>query len=210
MKILAFDTSTSACSVALLNENTVKLSHQMAPMQQAKLILPMIHDLLEKESLTLNDLDTIAYGCGPGSFTGIRIAASVAQGIGFGIKKPIIPVSSLAALAQTAFLQWQWPRCLVAIDARSELIYWALYETNASGCMELKGKEQLSKPEDIKTPDNTIWYGAGDGWGKLTGKAKAVNTAALPDAQALLQLAKVKFERGDWVTPFEAIPVYLR
>src|SRR5690349_9145853 len=134
--ILAFDTSTSACTVALQNGDFVSVRHQLAPKQQAQLILPMINELLSSTSLTANELDAIAYGCGPGSFTGIRIASSVAQGIGFAINKPIIPVSSLAALAQTAFLEQQWTRLLVAVDARMGKIYWANYVINPSGIAE--------------------------------------------------------------------------
>ena len=121
MKILAFDTSSNACSVALLNGSAVHSSNKTLPMQQAKLILPMIHTLLDECSVGLEELDAIAFGCGPGSsFTGIRIATSVAQGLGFATQKRLISVSSLAALAQTAYLAHGKERVFVAVDARME------------------------------------------------------------------------------------------
>ena len=144
MKMLAFDTSAGACSVALLNNESVEISHIVAPMQQAKLLLPHIQNLLNQAGLALKDLDAIAYGQGPGSFTGIRIAASVAQGLGYASGLPIVPVSSLAILAQTAFLEEKWDKCLVAVDARTEQVYWAHYVANNSGLMELKAKYRIN------------------------------------------------------------------
>src|SRR5471032_2163673 len=105
MKILAIDTSANACSVALLINNETLSSHKVIPMQQAQLILPMIEELLLTANITLNQLDALAFGCGPGSFTGVRIAASVAQGLAVAHDLPVISVSSLQALAQAAFLQ---------------------------------------------------------------------------------------------------------
>jgi len=216
MKMLGFDTSTSACTVALLNGDVVSVRHQHAPMQQAHLILPMIQELLDSSSLTVNELDAIAYGCGPGSFTGIRISNSVAQGIGFAIQKPIIPISSLATLAQTAFLEQQWSRLLVAMDARMGKIYWATYTINASGLAELIGNERLSQPEEITSSYHTDLYGIGDGWeaykdiligSNLT--LKGIDARQLPSAKALLQLATLKYEKGEWITAAQALPVYL-
>ncbi len=221
MKILAFDTSTSACSVALQNGDLVSIRHQIAPMQQAHLILPMIYELLSSCSLAPNELDAIAYGCGPGSFTGIRIASSVAQGIGFAIQKPIIPVSSLATLAQTAFLEQQWTKLLVAMDARMGKMYWASYVINPSGLAELIGDELTVNPAEglaMTAPNHDEpLYGIGNGWEihketlvkRLGFRPKAILATQLPQAKALLQLAQVKFEQGEWVAASQAIPVYL-
>lgn len=218
LRMLAFDTSTTACSVALLNDTQVKTAHVVAPMQQAKLILPLIHDLLAEQDLALTDLDAIAYGRGPGSFTGVRIAASVAQGLGYATSLPLIAVSSLAILAQTAFLERQWEQCLVAVDARTQQIYWGRYAINGSGHMELEGAEQLTSPNEVKIPNNTKWYGIGDGWenyketwdNRLEGQPLTLGAELLPSAKALLTLAEVKFNQGEVIAPFEAIPVYLR
>lgn len=218
VKLLAIDTSSQACSVAIMDGDNVTAVHKIAPMQQTNLILPMIQDLLDSSSLNLNQLDAIAYGCGPGSFTGIRIASSVAQGLGYGANLPVIPVSSLAATAQAAFLEKQWRRLLVSIDARMKLIYWAAYEVSLDGCVELVGEEQACEPELIVAPESGDWSGVGDGWtvygdrlvDRLGYAPIEINPSQLPTAEALLALAKVKFDRGEWVAASAAIPVYLR
>ncbi len=218
MKILAFDTSSRACSVALQYNDEIKLLHDVVPMQQAKLILPMIQQLLDAFSLTLNQLDAIAYGCGPGSFTGMRIGNSVAQGIGLAANLPILRISSLAAIAQAAFMERQWKTLLVALDARMEQVYWARYEVNAAGLAELADKEVLCVPEAVPVPPSHTWYGVGDGWEKYEDKIttrlgfplQAIHSAQLPTANALLALAKVKWEQGSWVRAAEAVPTYLR
>src|SRR3990167_3815778 len=147
MNILAFDTSTSACSVALQCGSNVKLKHENAPMAQAKRVLDLIKVLLEESSLTFNDLNLIAYGSGPGSFTGIRIASSVAQGIGLVKPIPIIPISTLAILAQTAYLKYQACHILTAMDARMGQVYFATYQINEKGIAQICGEEQVCLPE---------------------------------------------------------------
>lgn len=219
MNILAFDTSATACSVALLTEDKVHLSHVVAPMQQAKLILPAICELLSAHELTLHELDAIAYGAGPGSFTGIRIASSVAQGLGFTAKKPLIAISSLAAMAQAAFMEREWGDVLVAVDARMDQIYWAQYKVNSKGYMELQGEEHRLPPEWATIPtDDAEWYGVGDGWvryketliARLKPQINTIYTCQVPTAKAILELAKPKFASGEYLSVFEALPVYLR
>src|SRR5437868_4084123 len=199
--ILAFDTSATVCSVAIQHNEQIHFSHKIAPMQQAKLILPMIQDLLAESSLSFADLDAIAYGSGPGSFTGIRIANSVAQGIAFAAQKPVIQVSSLAILAEAAFLQQSCQNMLVAVDARMNQIYWAHYQVGQKGYVELVGEEQLCIPADIHLPDNNNGCGVGDGWEKYTDtlvtrlgfKPESIYATELPTALALLPLAQAKF-----------------
>lgn len=218
MKILAFDTSSTACSVAIQQGDTLSCLHKIAPMQQTSLILPMIQEILTAASLTLTELDAIAYGCGPGSFTGIRIACSVAQGLGFAAQKPLIPISSLAALAQAALMERAYERVLVAVDARMGQLYWAMYEKNLQEHMQLTGEELLCKTNEICLPDNKNWCGVGDAWGiyqnqlveKLGFTPSPIDCAQLPTAQALLQLARIPFEKDNWVSASAAIPVYLR
>jgi tRNA threonylcarbamoyladenosine biosynthesis protein TsaB len=228
MKILAFDTSTSVCSVALQNDNDIIVLQKNAPPQSAQLILPMIQDLLTHASLSLNDLDAVAFGCGPGSFTGIRISSSVAQGLGFTLQKPLIPVSSLAILAQTVYLEQHTASLdkihselrfnyLVAVDARMGKIYWAVYENTISGTVELIGQEQLALPTEVKMPKNDKMCGVGEGWEiykdtliMLTkNQPITIFASQKPKAKALLQLAKTKFDRGEWIAASRAIPVYL-
>lgn len=217
MKILAFDTSSIACSVALLNGKEITATHQVAPMQQAQLILPTIQALLSAASLTLDQLDAIAFGCGPGSFTGIRIASSVAQGLGFATQLPIIRISSLAALAQATYEEQQWDRLLIAVDAHMDHVYWAMYTVNTvDKLVKLEGAEQTSLPEEVVLPPQGVWYGAGDGWQKypdrLTqrlGYKPQIAPAQRPTAQALIKLAAASFARGEWVTVADAVPDYL-
>lgn len=219
MNILAFDTSSTACTVALLHGKEIQAAHQIAPMQQAQLLLPMIQQLLDTASLTLAQLDAIAFGCGPGSFTGIRIASSVAQGLAFAASLPVIPVSSLAVMAQAAREERQWDKLLVAVDARMEQVYWAVYEANKAGHVALIGQESVGKPQDIPIPPDSLhWHGIGDGWEKYAEKLiehlgfqpETLNPSQLPSAKALLTLAKMKFEQGDYTTAFYAFPAYLR
>lgn len=221
MNILAFDTSFSACSVALQQDDRVTFLHQMAPMQHTRLILPMIQELLSAAALSPSELDAIAYGCGPGSFTGIRIANSVAQGIGFGAQIPLFPVSSLAAMAQTCLtdLTNQISRLLVAVQAQREQIYWAVYEPDTEECVTLLGQECLCSPEEIRipSPQIPINIGVGNGWemylARLTAQLgftpQAIHSQALPTAQAILKLASSKIKQGKGIDAANAMPIYL-
>jgi tRNA threonylcarbamoyladenosine biosynthesis protein TsaB len=218
IKLLAFDTSSAACSVAIQNGSRIETLHKIAPMQQAKLILPMIQELLKTLDISLDSLDAIIYGCGPGSFTGIRIACSVAQGVGFAIGKPVIPVSSLAALAQSAYMEHHCQKQMVAIDARMGQVYWALYQQDKSGCAELIGNELVCEPGQLHAPEGRGWSATGDGWlsyrqsleTQLGFMPDNIYPSQLPTAMALLQLGRSKFEQEKWVSATEAIPVYLR
>jgi len=214
MNILAFDTSSSACSVALLTHEKIIQHHELLPMQQAKLILPIINQLLDSEKLTLKQLDAIAFGCGPGSFTGVRIATSVAQGLAYAAEIPLIPVSSLAALAQAAYEELGWKKLLVAVDARMNETYWASYEIDANQLVTLKGKENVSSPKVIEAPDKTLWHGVGNAWevyhAEITVKSIQTNAALLPTAKAILALAKHQYMHGKTVPAKDAIPIYLR
>lgn len=225
MKLLAFDTSASACSVALLNGENITALHHVAPMQQASLILSMLQQLLDNAGVSLKEIDMIAYGCGPGSFTGIRLASAVAQGLGFAYSLPIMPISSLAASAEAAFMKHRWPQLLVAVDARMGDVYWAVYtNSSSSNYVTLIGQEHLYKPESVIIPtssglDSSHWYGIGDGWKQYKSQmttALAIEPCAFsieqqPTAEAILMLAKAKLEQGGGgIQATDAIPVYLR
>ncbi|MCE3239461.1 MAG: tsaB, partial [Gammaproteobacteria bacterium] len=149
MKILGFDTSSAACSVALLIDDKISVLHEIIPMQQAQSLLPMIEELLLSNKMRLDQLDAIAFGCGPGSFTGVRIAASVAQGLAYALQLPVIPISSLAALAQAVYQNLQWQKLLVAVDARMQEVYWGAYHINQEGIAVLIHQEAISTPEKI-------------------------------------------------------------
>lgn len=229
MKLLAFDTSSSACSVAVQHTDDVlsvaKIAslHRILPLKQAQHIIPMIKEVLEMSSLSIQDLTGIAYGCGPGSFTGIRIASCVAQGIGFAANLPLVPISSLAAIAQTALETLQWLKVLVVVDARMDQVYWACYEVDESGLMQLVGSERVSLPEEIRIPAHwqTVearWCAVGDGWQKYEQKMVSaleqqpwqVAANLLPAAASMLPMATLKFTRGECVKAAFAHSVYLR
>lgn len=214
MKLLAIDTSTSACSVALLNDEKVTSFHLDAPMQQAQRILPAIHDLLQQSQLTLSELDAFAFGRGPGSFTGVRIATSVIQGLAVVVERPVIAVSSLAAVAQAAYTDLGWKNLLVVMDARMQEVYWGAYTVNTQGLVELSGKEHVTLPEKIIAPDGENWTGVGTGWGEYANRIpfhyaqEAVER--LPMASAILALAQEKYRKHHFSPASEAVPVYLR
>lgn len=217
MKILAIDTSSAACSVALLDGNQAILKHEVIPLQHAKFILSFIEEVL---SVELASLDALAWGCGPGSFTGLRLAASVVQSLGFTHKLPIISISSLAALAQTAYTEQGWKAVLVAVDARMKEVYWGNYLINSEGYAELIGKEGRSLPEGVLFEKiiGPHYHGVGDAWSSyaaelgvsLTVAPQGVDASCLPKAAAVAHLAKIKYEKGEWLQPFDALPSYLR
>ena len=208
--ILAFDTSAASCSVAIQKGKETGYLHQHAPMQQAKLILPMIQGLLAEFSLTLDDLDAIAFGCGPGSFTGIRIASSVAQGLAFAAQKPVISISSLALLAQSAYLEHQCLKMHVAVDARMDQVYFASYEVHEDGLVKLRGNEQLCYPAEVSLTETDVWSGVGDGFDKFIVKPHFVYQTQAHLARAMLPLATKKFEESQWIEAADALPLYLR
>ena len=216
LKILAFDTSSSTCSVAIQDGDFIQSLDKQLPMQQAKFILPMIHELLESTSIKLQELNAIAFGAGPGSFTGIRIASSVAQGLGLATGLPLISVSSLAALAQTAYLNYQYEKSVVAVDARTNQVYFAAYQANNGAHVELIGREELRSIDQVSLPNENDWYGIGDGWHNysegLTDQAKglkAIYSSISLTARAILMLARVKIDKGEWASALDAHPCYL-
>jgi tRNA threonylcarbamoyladenosine biosynthesis protein TsaB len=223
MKILALDMSTSHCSIALCHDDKTLYAQKLAPMQQARFVLGMIEDLLQSFSFTLADLNAIAYGCGPGSFTGVRIANTIAQGLGFGLNCPLIPISSLAAIAEACFLQENQNKVFVAMDARIEQIYWGSYQVSQQTHMELLNTEALINIADLNSINFTRfslpdWVGVGTAWSiyndklfnQLKYNLKIIDLNNLNLAQGILSLAKTKFYSQTWITPAAAQPVYLR
>ncbi|MDR3478695.1 MAG: tRNA (adenosine(37)-N6)-threonylcarbamoyltransferase complex dimerization subunit type 1 TsaB [Gammaproteobacteria bacterium] len=214
MKILAIDTSTTACSVALLIDDKVHSLHEVVPMQQAQLILPMIDGLLNTAGVKLAELDALAFGCGPGSFTGVRIATSVMQGLALATQLPLISISSLAVVAQAAYLDLGWQKLLVVMDARMQEVYWGAYTVNKNGLVELQGVENVTPPELVVEPTGSDWSGVGTGWGvfqdRIVFRYENQDVTRLPMATALLPLAKEKYQKQEWLKPEEALPVYLR
>lgn len=212
MKILALDTSASACSVALMQDNELLQLHDVAPLQQAQLILPMIQQILQMGNSQLSELSALAFGSGPGSFTGVRIAASVIQGLAFATELPVIKISSLAATAQAAYQDLGWKKLLVAMDARISEVYFGAYQVNAGGYVELVGVESISTPEKISFPAGNDWYGVGNAWEvyPIAYQPLAIDATRLPMAAAIAGLAKNKFLNNECIALDQALPSYLR
>jgi tRNA threonylcarbamoyladenosine biosynthesis protein TsaB len=190
--------------------------HRIAPRQHNRLILPMVDALMRSHGVDKHSLDVVAFGRGPGSFTGVRIAASIAQGISLGISVPVVPVSSLAALAQTALAtRRDVQRVLTTIRSRPDEIYYALYARDGDRAV-LCGDERIATASDRALPpgtDATCWV-VGDG---VTHYARAlaelgcpVDATLLPSAHGVLQLALHAFANGDVVDTAAALPVYLQ
>ncbi len=218
MKILAFDTSTEACSVALQTGSDFFSRYTVEPRQHAKLILPMLEEVLMEAQVALSDLDALAFGCGPGSFTGVRIAAATAQGIAASVKLAVIPVSSLAAIAQREVDENGSQKIACAIDARMGEVYWACYRQNDKGTVMLAGEECVTAPQLIPLPEGASWTGAGTGWSaykapltsRMGAALSAINAGLLPNATAIAKLAAEDFRQGKKIPAEQALPVYLR
>ena len=216
IKILAIDTSTDACSAALWCDSKIFYRFMIAPQQHTKLILPMIYELLTEAQLDLKQLDAIAFGAGPGSFTGIRLAASITQGLAFAANLPVIKISSLRVLAQEIFAEFGKKKVLVAQDARMQEIYWGEYQVDATGIMQAMAPDQLLAPKQIRELSDTSFTGVGSGWkiynSLLTTPCNIplIESKAYPQAQYMTELAVSDFAKGLIVSAKEALPIYLR
>ncbi|MGL5090929.1 MAG: tRNA (adenosine(37)-N6)-threonylcarbamoyltransferase complex dimerization subunit type 1 TsaB [Aeromonas sobria] len=218
LKILAVDTATEACSAALLVGDTLFSRWEEAPRDHTRKILPMVQAVLDDAGITLNDLDAIAFGRGPGSFTGVRIGISVAQGLAFGVGVPLIGISTLAAMAQGAYRLDGAEQVLTAIDARMNEVYFGRYEL-IDGRMQLVGDEVVSDPAALvdvrgKLAGPVTCVGTGfETYGEtLSGLADelAVSQVRFPAAEDMLPLARAAWLAGEAVPVEQATPVYLR
>lgn len=218
MKLLAVETATEACSAALLVDGEISSRFEIAPRRHAEIILPMCESLLAEAGIALAQLEVIAFGRGPGSFTGVRIAASVAQGLAFGLELPVVPVSTLAALAQEVIAEAGASKVFAAIDARMSEVYWGCYVRDGQGFARLVGEEHVGKPEQITPPSESGWVGAGSGWAvygermaeRLGESLQGYEGRRLPQARYVAQLATIAHAEGLAVLAEQAQPVYLR
>jgi tRNA threonylcarbamoyladenosine biosynthesis protein TsaB len=213
--LLALDTATEACSVALLHEGRRYSQYEVIPRLHAQRLLPMIQSLLAEAGVALSALDAIAFGRGPGAFTGVRIAVGVVQGLGFALERPVMPISNLAVLAQRAHREYAATRVAAAIDARMDEVYWGCYQLE-QGEMRLAGIEQVVPPEQARFPRLPVdgWFAAGTGWGTHASRLPQPQTGMagdlLPHAADLLELATFAWARGEALDAGQAQPVYLR
>ncbi|NOT85494.1 MAG: tRNA (adenosine(37)-N6)-threonylcarbamoyltransferase complex dimerization subunit type 1 TsaB [Methylococcaceae bacterium] len=217
MKLLAVETSTEACSVALFIDGEVAERYQLAPKTHTKLILPMLDELMASAELKPQQLDALAFSRGPGSFTGVRIATGVIQGIAFGADLPVVPVSTLAALAQDFFRRNSINIVYTAMDARISEIFWGVYQRNADGFATLIGDEAVLPPIEVTAPA-LAGAGIGSGWAvyqaelmaRLQAQVLHVESDCLPRASAIARLGAYGFGLGQAVSVEQAMPVYLR
>jgi tRNA threonylcarbamoyladenosine biosynthesis protein TsaB len=218
MKLLALETATDACSAALWIDGAILGRYRLAPREHARIILPMCEELLLEAGIELADLGGIGVGCGPGSFTGVRIACSAAQGLAYSLGLPVAPVSTLAALAQGVMEEKGADRVLAALDARMGEVYLGIFERDPDGCARAVDDEQLAKPETLRLPFEGQWHGAGDAWkrygddlrARLDSVLMSVEENRLPDARHVARLAAAMFRQGKAVPAEQALPVYLR
>jgi len=216
MKLLAIDTATEACSAAILVNDEIISRYQVAPRQHTSLILSMIDELLAVAGVQLKDMDALAYGRGPGAFTGVRIAAGVIQGLAFGSDLPVIPVSTLAALAQG--VASGHTNIISAIDARMGEIYWAVFEVGSTGLVSAVSEEKVTRPEDLQVNLNTRYYGVGTGWASyqsvltnlLGDQLQGFDGDRYPCADDIITLARQEFLKGNLLAAADALPVYVR
>ncbi|HID45522.1 MAG TPA: tRNA (adenosine(37)-N6)-threonylcarbamoyltransferase complex dimerization subunit type 1 TsaB [Chromatiaceae bacterium] len=217
MKLLAVDTTEDTCSVGLCVDDEMRWRFEVAPRRHSELLLPMIDDLLNEAGLAVQQLDALAFSRGPGSFTGVRIATGVIQGIALGADLPVTPVSTLAALAQGAWRTRGAERVLSALDARMGEVYWAQCHLH-DGCMIIEGEERVGKPDLVPDSVAEECWGAGSGWSAYPDAL--AQATGIPPAQTLSEqrihardvasLGLAALLAGEAVAPEEAQPVYVR
>lgn len=214
--ILAIETATNACSAALWMQGEGIEEYELAPRRHAELLLPMVDRVLVRAGVSLAEVDAIAFGRGPGGFMGVRLAAGMAQGLAFGVNKPVIGVSTLQALAWHTYRLSGAKQVLASWDARMDQLYWGAYCLEA-GTMQAVVPDQLADPEAVVCPVGD-WVAVGNAWAayqsrfarELSDIVRAADTVSYPHALAVAELAAVAHANGESVSALAAEPVYLR
>jgi tRNA threonylcarbamoyladenosine biosynthesis protein TsaB len=216
MRILALDTSTEACSVALLLDGEVRLRFEVLERGHAERVLPMVDGLLNEAGISLGDLDGLAFGRGPGAFTGLRIACGVVQGLALGANLPVVPVSSLASVAV------QVPAAagevvLVCNDARMGEVYWGRYRREGQDGVASLCDESVSSPEQAGAGAPVARHAAGNALPRFPALAARLRAAGLqihdglyPRADAIARLGAIELAAGRWLSAEQALPAYVR
>ena len=219
MNLLAIETATEACSVALVHGDEVLARSELAPRRHAERVLPMADELLAEAGLGKQALDAIAVGRGPGAFTGVRLAVSLAQGMALALDLPVVTVSSLAALALEAPDDGDVDTAILAvIDARMGEIYAACYRRDGEGGLVALDHERVCAAEALVLPETRAWQVVGSGWAtyetalreKLGCEPRYADGARYPQAVHVAELAVREFRAGRALPPEQALPVYLR
>jgi tRNA threonylcarbamoyladenosine biosynthesis protein TsaB len=217
MNLLAIDTSTDFCSVAASRGETLFSRHEPASQRQAERILDIINEVLGEARLEVAQIQGIAYGEGPGSFTGLRIAAGVTQGLALARNIGVVGVGTLLALAEQAAQESAGDRIIACLDAHMGEVYHAAYR-RAGAAWEEVSAPGLYKPEDVPLASGRDWLGCGDGFAAYRERLGArfgecvssIRPGTTPTARAVLKLAIPRFAAGEARDAAAAVPVYLR
>lgn len=224
MNYLALDASTEACSVALQVNDKIFSRYDICAQSHSLHLLPMVDEVLKEANIKLTDLDGLIFGQGPGSFTGVRIGVGVAQGLAFSANLPVVGVSSLQAMAQLAYIQYDEKQVVAAIDARMAEVYNGCFTLNESNIMQAQQDEAVTPPEhlaeNLASVVNKPFYAVGTGWDAypeklgdhlLSLKENAGSPDILfPSAEAMLLIGIAKLSQGQGVSAENAQPVYVR
>lgn len=218
MKLLALDTSSLACTAAILHEGRVLERHALEAKAHTRLLVPMIRELLSAASLAPADLDAIVLGNGPGSFIGIRIGASVAQGLAYGAGIPVVPVSSLEAVAAEALDASDVARVLVAQDAHMGEVYLAGFGRGEHDLPVAEGEAVLASIGPVApAAGHGAWHAAGEAWQRFpallaanAGRLAGVLDVHWPRARCLLALGRRALAAGGAIDPRDLEPAYVR
>jgi tRNA threonylcarbamoyladenosine biosynthesis protein TsaB len=213
MRVLALDTSTEYCSVAIWQDGAVMERCELVGQKHSEMLIEMLDTLLSEAGVKLAQCDGIAFGKGPGSFTGVRIACGATQGLALGANLPVVGVCTLQALAETSGKL----RVIAALDARMGEVYHAVYQ-NHNGAWTTVSEPSLCKPEDAPAVSGADWFGVGSGFAahgaalqaRYIGQLQGVDGAAVPQAAAIAALGAAQFLLGRGVDAAEALPLYLR
>lgn len=216
MRLLALDSATEACSVALWLDGEVLQRFEVAPQRHTELLLPMVAALCAEAGCALSRLDAIAASVGPGAFTGVRVATALAQGLAYAHDLPVTAVSTLAALAHGGYRLADTRDWLVAQDARRAEVYWAHYRIDPTGAAQLAGAERVSAPMEVVLPACAGLGLAGSGWaaqGTLIaggGLASRAASIVFPEARDVAALGAIQAAAGRLTAAEALAPVYLR
>jgi len=215
MNLLAIETATETCSVALAVGAEVRERYEHAPRKHAELLLPWVQQLMAEAGLSFNSLDGIAFSRGPGSFTSLRIGIGIVQGLAWAADRPVIPVSSLASTAQ-AVAEHRVRSVLVALDARMNEVFTGAFAVNDRGIMAPVGQERVCSPEDVEVPNQAGISGVGIGFARyealqeLSPQLKDVRPDVWPRASTVITLAQEWLRDHEALPADQAQPVYLR
>jgi len=217
MNILALDTCTESCSAALLYQGKLFECIEMTQRGHSDLILGMMDELFKQADASISEVNVLAFGRGPGSFTGVRVGVGVAQGIAFARDIPVVAISSLAAVAQDAADQFEHEFIAVAMDARMGEVYCASFQV-VDGLVTLLGDEQVCPPEQFMPHSEQDWLAAGTGWGVYEAKLSdnfanqlsKISVEHYPQSKNIIKLAQPEIDAGRVVSADQAMPVYLR